>query len=107
MLIFNVLIDLYKKCGRVDEQTDLIKRNLRLINHGEIFNGKPTKTARSHGPWQEVSSLSSTRNFKITGEFEVGLHAKIKLPDNRGGVSKSADDRLGCQQGMQLGSLFD
>ncbi|KAL4308990.1 hypothetical protein GQ457_01G037710 [Hibiscus cannabinus] len=51
----NVLIDLYKKCGRVDEQIDLIKRKLRLIYQGEIFNGKPTKTARSHGKKFQVS----------------------------------------------------
>ncbi|GMI73506.1 SULPHUR DEFICIENCY-INDUCED 1 [Hibiscus trionum] len=51
----NLLIDLYKKCGRVDEQIDLIKRKLRLIYQGEIFNGKPTKTARSHGKKFQVS----------------------------------------------------
>ncbi|KAG6582455.1 Protein SULFUR DEFICIENCY-INDUCED 2, partial [Cucurbita argyrosperma subsp. sororia] len=45
----NVLIDLYKKCGRVEEQIDLLKQKLRMINQGEAFNGKPTKTARSHG----------------------------------------------------------
>ncbi|XP_022769888.1 protein SULFUR DEFICIENCY-INDUCED 1-like [Durio zibethinus] len=51
----NVLIDLYKKCGKVDEQIDLLKRKLRLIYQGEIFNGKPTKTARSHGKKFRVS----------------------------------------------------
>ncbi|KAK3032153.1 hypothetical protein RJ639_034978 [Escallonia herrerae] len=45
----NVLIDLYKKCGRVDEQIAMLKQKLRLIYRGEAFNGKPTKTARSHG----------------------------------------------------------
>ncbi|KAF5741254.1 protein SULFUR DEFICIENCY-INDUCED 1 [Tripterygium wilfordii] len=45
----NVLLDLYKKSGKVDEQIELIKRKLRLIYQGEAFNGKPTRTARSHG----------------------------------------------------------
>ncbi|XP_038995493.1 protein SULFUR DEFICIENCY-INDUCED 1-like isoform X2 [Hibiscus syriacus] len=51
----NVLIDLYKKCGRADEQIELLKRKLRLIYQGEIFNGKRTKTARSHGKKFQVS----------------------------------------------------
>ncbi|KAI4356440.1 hypothetical protein L6164_000462 [Bauhinia variegata] len=51
----NVLIDLYRKCGRVDEQIELLKRKLRLIYQGEAFNGKPTKTARSHGKKFKVS----------------------------------------------------
>ncbi|CAI9768696.1 unnamed protein product [Fraxinus pennsylvanica] len=51
----NVLIDLYKKCGKVDEQIMLLKHKLRLIYTGEAFNGKPTKTARSHGKKFQVS----------------------------------------------------
>ncbi|MBA0675031.1 hypothetical protein Goari_016597 [Gossypium aridum] len=56
----NVLIDLYKKCGKVDEQIELFKRKLRLIYRGEIFNGKPTKTARSHGKKFQVSVQQET-----------------------------------------------
>lgn len=56
----NVLIDLYKKCGRIDEQIELFKRKLRLIYQGEIFNGKPTKTARSHGKKFQVSVKQET-----------------------------------------------
>ncbi|CAI0378210.1 unnamed protein product [Linum tenue] len=40
--IDNVLIDLYKKCGRMEEQIELLKQKLRMIYHGEAFNGKPT-----------------------------------------------------------------
>ncbi|GAA0158626.1 hypothetical protein LIER_38697 [Lithospermum erythrorhizon] len=56
----NVLIDLYKKCGKVDEQIMLLKRKLRLIYKGEAFNGKPTKTARSHGKKFQVSVRQET-----------------------------------------------
>ncbi|KAI4365740.1 hypothetical protein MLD38_021702 [Melastoma candidum] len=56
----NVLIDLYKKCGKVDEQIELLKRKLRMIYQGEIFNGKPTKTARSHGKKFQVSVKQET-----------------------------------------------
>ncbi|XP_022980372.1 protein SULFUR DEFICIENCY-INDUCED 1-like [Cucurbita maxima] len=56
----NVLIDLYKKCGRIEEQIDLLKQKLRMINQGEAFNGKPTKTARSHGKKFQVTIRQET-----------------------------------------------
>lgn len=45
----NLLIDLYKKCGRLDEQIHLYKQKLHAIYLGEAFHGRTTKTARSHG----------------------------------------------------------
>ncbi|KAL0461031.1 UNVERIFIED_CONTAM: protein SULFUR DEFICIENCY-INDUCED 1 [Sesamum latifolium] len=56
----NVLIDLYKKCGKVDEQIVLLKHKLKMIYLGEAFNGKPTKTARSHGKKFQVSITQET-----------------------------------------------
>ncbi|XP_047312986.1 protein SULFUR DEFICIENCY-INDUCED 1-like [Impatiens glandulifera] len=56
----NILIDLYKKCGKVDEQIVLLKQKLRMIYNGEVFNGKPTKTARSHGKKFQVSVQQET-----------------------------------------------
>ncbi|KAF7825714.1 protein SULFUR DEFICIENCY-INDUCED 1-like [Senna tora] len=58
--IDNVLIDLYKKCGMVDEQIELLKRKLKMIYQGEAFNGKLTKTARSHGKKFQVSIKHET-----------------------------------------------
>lgn len=56
----NVLIDLYKKCGRLDEQIELLKQKLWMICHGEVFNRKPTKTARSHGKKFQVTVKQET-----------------------------------------------
>lgn len=56
----NVLIDLYKKCGRIEEQIQLLKQKLRMIYQGEAFNGKPTKTARSHGKKFQVTIKQET-----------------------------------------------
>ncbi|PIA36186.1 hypothetical protein AQUCO_03400239v1 [Aquilegia coerulea] len=56
----NVLIDLYKKCGKIEEQIELLKQKLRMIYQGEAFNGKPTKTARSHGKKFQVSVKQET-----------------------------------------------
>lgn len=56
----NVLIDLYKKCGKLEEQIELLKQKLRMIYQGEAFNGKPTKTARSHGKKFQVTIKQET-----------------------------------------------
>ncbi|RVW25549.1 Protein sulfur deficiency-induced 2 [Vitis vinifera] len=56
----NVLMDLYKKCGKLEEQIELLKQKLRMIYQGEAFNRKPTKTARSHG-----------RKFQVTIQQET------------------------------------
>ncbi|KAJ7544189.1 hypothetical protein O6H91_09G068500 [Diphasiastrum complanatum] len=51
----NVLLDLYKRCGRLDDQIALLKYKLNLIHQGMAFNGKRTKTARSQGKKFQVS----------------------------------------------------
>ncbi|KAB1203750.1 hypothetical protein CJ030_MR8G011188 [Morella rubra] len=56
----NVLMDLYKKCGRIEEQIELLKQKLRMIQQGEAFNGKPTKTGRSHGKKFQVTIKQET-----------------------------------------------
>ncbi|XP_008796669.2 protein SULFUR DEFICIENCY-INDUCED 1-like [Phoenix dactylifera] len=56
----NLLIDLYKKCGRIEEQIELLKQKLRMICLGETFNGKSTKTARSHGKKFQISIQKET-----------------------------------------------
>ncbi|GLJ21642.1 hypothetical protein SUGI_0403020 [Cryptomeria japonica] len=56
----NVLFDLYKKCGRLDEQIELLKHKLCLIQRGAAFNGKATKTARSHGKKFQLSIKQET-----------------------------------------------
>ncbi|WOL11734.1 protein SULFUR DEFICIENCY-INDUCED 1-like [Canna indica] len=56
----NLLIDLYKKCGRVEEQIMMLKQKLRKIYTGKAFNGKTTKSARSHGKKCHVSIKQET-----------------------------------------------
>ncbi|KAJ6808830.1 protein SULFUR DEFICIENCY-INDUCED 1-like [Iris pallida] len=56
----NLLIDLYKKCGQIDDQINLLKQKLRAIYQGEAFHGKTTKTARSHGKKFQVSVKQET-----------------------------------------------
>ncbi|XP_073116002.1 protein SULFUR DEFICIENCY-INDUCED 1-like isoform X2 [Elaeis guineensis] len=49
-----------QKCGRIEEQIELLKQKLRMITLGEAFNGKTTKTARSHGKKFQISIQQET-----------------------------------------------
>ncbi|KAL9382899.1 hypothetical protein Peur_023222 [Populus x canadensis] len=47
--IDNVLVELYKRSGRIEEEIEMLQCKLKLIEEGIAFSGKKTKTARSHG----------------------------------------------------------
>lgn len=54
-----------QKCGKVDEQIALLKHKLKKIYLGEAFNGRPTKTARSHGKKFQVSVRQETSRILV------------------------------------------
>lgn len=56
----NLLLDLLKKCGKIEEQIVLLKQKLRQIYEGKLFNGKPIKIARSHGKKIQVTISQET-----------------------------------------------
>ncbi|KAJ8758551.1 hypothetical protein K2173_000272 [Erythroxylum novogranatense] len=47
--IDNVLIELYKRSGRIEEEIEILQQKLKDIEEGVAFGGKRTKTARSQG----------------------------------------------------------
>lgn len=73
----NVLLDLYKRCGRLDDQIDLLRHKLHLIHQGLAFNGKRTKTARSQG--KKISSICETRSNSPSWQSWMGIHAAVKF----------------------------
>ncbi|CAL0330793.1 unnamed protein product [Lupinus luteus] len=90
----NILLDLYKRCGKLDDQIALLKHKLFLIKRGLAFNGKRTKTARSQGKKFQVSveqeatrllgnlgwALMQQNNYiEAEGAY---LHALSIAPDN-------------------------
>lgn len=54
-----------QKCGKIEEQIELLKRKLRLIYQGEAFNGRTTRTARSHGKKFQVSIKQETARLLV------------------------------------------
>uniref|UniRef100_M1B6D1 Uncharacterized protein n=1 Tax=Solanum tuberosum TaxID=4113 RepID=M1B6D1_SOLTU len=61
----NVLLDLFKKCGKVEEQIVLLKQKLRQIYEGKLFNGRPIKIARSHGKKIQVTITQETARVLV------------------------------------------
>ncbi|XP_038678813.1 uncharacterized protein LOC119980259 isoform X2 [Tripterygium wilfordii] len=47
--IYNVLVELYKRSGRVEEEIKVLQGKLKQIEEGIAFGGKRTKVARSQG----------------------------------------------------------
>ncbi|KAF2292639.1 hypothetical protein GH714_026216 [Hevea brasiliensis] len=106
----NVLIDLYKKCGMVEEQIDLLKRKLRLITKERHSMENPQKLLALMA--RNFRFLSSKKSpdyclMKPAGKPGLGLYAEIKLHGSRGCVSESPNDRPRRKQGLQLEPLSD
>ncbi|GAA0153508.1 hypothetical protein LIER_11727 [Lithospermum erythrorhizon] len=85
----NVLIDLYKKCGRLDEQIEMLKQKLHMIYQGEAFNGKPTKTARSHGKKFQVTLRQETS--RILGNLGWAYMQQYKYANAEVAYSKAQE----------------
>ncbi|KAI3932228.1 hypothetical protein MKW92_014811 [Papaver armeniacum] len=45
----NVLIDLYKRTGRIDEHIELLQHKLQLVEDGVTYGGERTQIARAQG----------------------------------------------------------
>ncbi|KAL0534797.1 hypothetical protein IC582_029091 [Cucumis melo] len=53
--IDNVLIELYKRSGRIEEEIDMLQCKLKQIEDGTVFGGKKTKAARSQGKKVQIT----------------------------------------------------
>lgn len=49
-----------QRCGRLDDQIELLRHKQYLIKKGRVFNGKPTKIALSQGIKFQVSVEQET-----------------------------------------------
>ncbi|KAF4376936.1 hypothetical protein F8388_022652 [Cannabis sativa] len=47
--IDNVLVELYKRAGRIEEEIEMLQIKLKRLEEGSAFGGRRTKTARSQG----------------------------------------------------------
>ncbi|XWS45565.1 hypothetical protein CRYUN_Cryun15aG0147500 [Craigia yunnanensis] len=100
----NILLDLYKRCGRLDDQIALLKRKLYLIQQGLAFNGKRTKTARSQGKKFQVSvEQEATRLLGNLGWALMQHNNYIEAEDAyRRALSIAPDNNKMCNLGICL-----
>lgn len=100
----NILLDLYKRCGRLDDQIALLKHKLYLIQQGLAFNGKRTKTARSQGKKFQVSvEQEATRLLGNLGWALMQQNNYIEAEDAyRRALSIAPDNNKMCNLGICL-----
>ncbi|XP_010550475.1 PREDICTED: protein POLLENLESS 3-LIKE 2 [Tarenaya hassleriana] len=100
----NILLDLYKRCGRLDDQIALLKHKLFLIQQGLAFNGKRTKTARSQGKKFQVSvEQEATRLLGNLGWALMQKDNYVEAEDAyRRALSITPDNNKMCNLGICL-----
>ncbi|KAK7262977.1 hypothetical protein RJT34_30560 [Clitoria ternatea] len=100
----NILLDLYKRCGRLDDQIALLKHKLYLIQQGLAFNGKRTKTARSQGKKFQVSvEQEATRLLGNLGWALMQQNNYIEAEEAyRRALSIAPDNNKMCNLGICL-----
>ncbi|KAJ0039845.1 hypothetical protein Pint_28478 [Pistacia integerrima] len=100
----NILLDLYKRCGRLDDQIALLRHKLYLIQQGLAFNGKRTKTARSQGKKFQVSvEQEATRLLGNLGWALMQQNNYIEAEDAyRRALTIAADNNKMCNLGICL-----
>ncbi|KAI8536981.1 hypothetical protein RHMOL_Rhmol10G0299200 [Rhododendron molle] len=100
----NILLDLYKRCGRLDDQIALLRHKLFLIQQGMAFNGKRTKTARSQGKKFQVSvEQEATRLLGNLGWALMQQNNYIEAEDAyRRALLISPDNNKMCNLGICL-----
>ncbi|WJZ86220.1 hypothetical protein VitviT2T_005700 [Vitis vinifera] len=100
----NILLDLYKRCGRLDDQIALLRHKLFLIQQGMAFNGKRTKTARSQGKKFQVSvGQEATRLLGNLGWALMQRNNYIEAEDAyRRALSMTPDNNKMCNLGICL-----
>ncbi|KAL9241418.1 hypothetical protein vseg_015533 [Gypsophila vaccaria] len=100
----NILLDLYKRCGRLDDQISLLRHKLYLIQKGVAFNGKRTKTARSQGKKFQVSvEQEATRLLGNLGWALMQQNSYREAEDAyRRALSIAPDNNKMCNLGICL-----
>lgn len=100
----NILLDLFKRCGRLDDQIALLKHKLYLIQQGLAFNGKRTKTARSQGKKFQVSvEQEATRLLGNLGWALMQQNNYVEAEDAyRRALSIAPDNNKMCNLGICL-----
>ncbi|KAM1045327.1 hypothetical protein ACFX2A_037167 [Malus domestica] len=63
----NVLVELYKRSGRIEEEIEMLQSKLKHIDEGVAFCGRRTKTARSQG--RKVQITVEQERARILGNL--------------------------------------
>ncbi|XP_073387075.1 protein POLLENLESS 3-LIKE 2-like isoform X2 [Physcomitrium patens] len=79
----NVLLGLYKRCGRLDDQIDVLTHKLHLVHQGIV---KRSKTARSQGKKFQVL-ISQEASSILVGHQHLSIGPLRAKHDSMDGLS--------------------
>ncbi|KAG0461955.1 hypothetical protein HPP92_020431 [Vanilla planifolia] len=100
----NILLDLYMRCGRLDEHIALLRHKLFVLLQGLAFNGKRTKIGRSHGRKIQVSVPQEER--RLLGNLGWALMLKGDYAEAAVSYKRALfmghDNNMVCNLGFSL-----
>uniref|UniRef100_A0A5B7BJ84 Uncharacterized protein n=1 Tax=Davidia involucrata TaxID=16924 RepID=A0A5B7BJ84_DAVIN len=100
----NVLVELYKRSGRIEEQIEMLQLKLKHIEEGIAFGGKRTKTARSQG--KKIQITIEQEYSRLLGNLAWGYlqQNKYKPAEElyRKALSLEADKNKQCNLAICL-----
>uniref|UniRef100_A0A6N2LIQ4 Uncharacterized protein n=1 Tax=Salix viminalis TaxID=40686 RepID=A0A6N2LIQ4_SALVM len=102
--IDNVLVELYKRSGRIEEEIEILQRKLKNIEEGIAFSGKKKKTARSQG--RKIQITVEQERSRILGNLAWAYlqHCDYGLAEHyyRKGLSLEPDQNKQCNLAICL-----
>ncbi|KAJ6950910.1 hypothetical protein NC651_004551 [Populus alba x Populus x berolinensis] len=102
--IDNVLVELYKRSGRIEEEIEMLQRKLKNIEEGIAFSGKKTKTARSQG--RKIQITVEQERSRILGNLAWAYlqHHDYGLAEQyyRKGIALEPDQNKQCNLAICL-----
>ncbi|KAJ6301355.1 hypothetical protein OIU77_015628 [Salix suchowensis] len=102
--IDNVLVELYKRSGRIEEEIEILQRKLKNIEEGIAFSGKKKKTARSQG--RKIQITVEQERSRILGNLAWAYlqHCDYGLAEQyyRKGLSLEPDQNKQCNLAICL-----
>ncbi|XP_011039790.1 PREDICTED: uncharacterized protein LOC105136236 isoform X2 [Populus euphratica] len=102
--IDNVLVELYKRSGRIEEEIEMLQCKLKLIEEGIAFSGKKIKTARSQG--RKIQITVDQERSRILGNLAWAClqHHDYGLAEQyyKKGISLEPDQNKQCNLAICL-----
>ncbi|KAG0485348.1 hypothetical protein HPP92_009427 [Vanilla planifolia] len=90
----NVLLDLYKRCGRIDEQIGLLKHKLKSIDEGSAFGGTVAEAKKVLQDVKHPSNNCNGESYQKSYERAWEMMDKLDLEQSQATASLASSDQI-------------